>query len=134
MEAASKVIRKIRLAGVTVTDEQLACAAWPRSVGKTIAAHTRAARMVRQRLIVEVEDQVWQLQLNALRGQILRSLEKGLGSGVVGDLEFRIVPRRMEAGRALASTPALAAQDEAERIEDPVLRSIYRASRKRALA
>ena len=133
MEAASKFIRGKKFSGIQVADEQLARGAWPRSVGKTIAAHTRVARMVRTRLVVEVEDHIWQLQLNAIRFQILRSLEKSLGHGVVQDLEFRIVPRRMEAGRATVSSQTVAA-DEAEQIADPVLRSIYKASRKRALA
>jgi hypothetical protein len=133
MEIASKVIRGIRVGGEPVSDEQLACAAWPRSVGKTIAAHTHAARMVRTRLVVEVEDHVWQRQLFTLSGQILRGLEKNLGRGVVEDVEFRVVPRRIEARRATASAPEAVA-DDAEGIADPVLRSIYRASRQRAQA
>jgi predicted nucleic acid-binding Zn ribbon protein len=133
MEIASRVIRGMRLAGEPVGDEQLACAAWPQSVGRKVAAHTRAARMVRTRLVVEVEDRVWQRQLFTLSAQILGRLEKNLGRGVVEDLEFRVVPRRREPGRAAASVPALIA-DEAAGIEDPVLRSIYRASRNRAQA
>jgi predicted nucleic acid-binding Zn ribbon protein len=133
MEVASKLIRGIRVGGEAVSDEQLARAAWPRSVGPKIAAHTRAARMVRTRLVVEVEDHVWQLQLNTLRGQILRSMERSLGAGVVEDVEFRIVPRRIDAQRATVSAPSLL-PDEAEGIPDPVMRSIYRASRKRAQA
>jgi hypothetical protein len=52
---------------------------------------------------------------------------------VVTDLEFRIVPRRRDAQRAGVSVPALI-PDEADAIADPVMRSIYRASRKKALA
>ena len=121
--------------GQTVSAEQVACAAWAQSVGKTIAAHTRPSRMVRTRLIVEVEDHIWQRQLFGLSFQILGRLEKNLGRGVVEDLEFRVIPRRREPQRALAVAPAPASTaDEAEGIEDPVLRSIYRASRKKALA
>ena len=101
MEIASRVIRGMRLAGEPVSDEQLACAAWPQSVGKKVAVHTRAARMVRTRLVVEVEDRIWQRQLFTLSNQILGRLEKNLGRGVVEDLEFRIVPRRREPGRAV---------------------------------
>jgi hypothetical protein len=133
MEIASKLIRGLRVGGETVSDEQLACAAWPRSVGNYTARHTRAARMVRERLVVEVEDAVWQKQLFTLRSSILLALEKNLGRGVVQDVEFRIVPRRIEAQRATAAVPAMPL-DDAEDIADPVLRSIYRASRKRALA
>jgi hypothetical protein len=132
MERASKLIRGLGLPGDTITAEQLACAAWPNAVGKRIAVHTRAARMVRTRLIVEVEDIVWQRQLFALSGQILRNIEKHIGRGVVDDLEFRIVPRRREPQRETRNpTPLL---DEADGIADPVLRGIYRASRKKALA
>ncbi len=88
--------------------------------------------MVRTRLIVEVEDQVWQRQLFALTSHILRNLDKSLGPGLVEDLEFRIVPRRREPQRAHLPIPALF--DEADGIADPVLRGIYRASRTKALA
>jgi hypothetical protein len=136
MEIASKLIRGFAVGGEKVGDEQLACAAWPRSVGKYVATHTRAARMVRSRLIVEVEDATWQKQLFTLRASILHGLEKNLGRGVVEDVEFRIVPRRIEAQRATVSAPALVPYDpeDGDAIADPVLRSIYKASRKRALA
>jgi predicted nucleic acid-binding Zn ribbon protein len=132
MERASKLIGGLRLPSDTISVEELACAAWPQAVGKKIAGHTRAARMVRSRLIVEVEDNVWQRQLFSLSRHILGNLEKHLGPGVVDDLEFRIVPRRREPQRAEQSVPALL--DEAENIADPVLRDIYKASRLKAQA
>jgi hypothetical protein len=133
MERASKLIRGLGLPGDTITAEQLVCAAWPHAVGKKVAIHTRASRMVRTRLIVEVEDVVWQRQLFALTGQILRNLDKHIGPGLVDDLEFRIVPRRREPQRETRAA-ALPLLDEADAIADPVLRGIYRASRKKALA
>lgn len=133
MEPASKLISGLGLPGDAISREELACAAWAAAVGKKIAAHTRPTRLVRDRLVVEVEDQTWQRQLFTLSGFILRNLEKRLGRGIVGDLEFRFVPRRREPERAQQSMSSLFA-DEASGIEDPVLRSIYRASRKRALA
>jgi hypothetical protein len=131
MERASKLIRTLRLPGETITTEEIACALWPQAVGKKIAAHTRAARMVRERLVIEVEDRIWQRQLNALSRTILRNLERQLGAGVVDDLEFKVVPRRREPQRAHESAPGLFA-DDSNAIEDPVLRSIYRASRTKA--
>ena len=113
--------------------QELACAAWRNAVGKTVAAHTRAARLVRTKLIVEVEDAVWQRQLFALSSPILKNLAKGIGPGLVEDLEFRIVPRRRDAARATVSTPNRP-PDEADGIADPVLRDVYRASRKKAMA
>ncbi len=100
MERASKLIRGLRLPGDTITAEELACAAWPEAVGKKIAAHTRRAKLVRTRLVVEVEDRVWQRQLFALTGQISATWKEHLGRGLVEDLEFRIVPRRREPQRA----------------------------------
>jgi predicted nucleic acid-binding Zn ribbon protein len=133
MERASKLIRSLRLPGEAIDHGKVACAVWALSVGKKIAGHTRATRMVRTRLIVEVEDAIWQRQLFTLTPQILGKLEQSLGHGVVEHVEFRVVPRRREPQRAAAAVPALAA-DEANDIHDPVLRSIYRASRKKALA
>ena len=78
MERASKLIRGLRLSGDVLSAGELACAAWPQAVGKRIAAHTRASRMVRTRLIVEVEDHIWQRQLFALTPYILSNLEKEL--------------------------------------------------------
>jgi predicted nucleic acid-binding Zn ribbon protein len=143
MERASKLIQQLRLPGDTISAEELARAAWPGSVGKKIAEHTRAARMVRTRLIVEVEDRIWQRQLFSLEKQILRNLEKEIGAGIVGEIEFRIVPgmeapsgragqavTRMPVQRAEHAVPRIA--DEAETIQDPVLRRIYKASRQRA--
>ena len=89
--------------------------------------------MVRTRLIVEVEDVIWQRQLFGLSHQILRNLAKSVGSGVVEDVEFRVVPRKREPERARAAAPGLFA-DEADGISDPVLRGIYKASRKKAQA
>jgi hypothetical protein len=133
MERASKLIRGLNLPGATLSGEELACAVWPQAVGKKIAGHTRAVRMVRTRLVVEVEDIVWQRQLNSLSRRIVWNLEQALGAGVVDDLEFRVVPRRREPARASEAMPALLADDSAS-IADPLMRSIYRAARKKASA
>ena len=133
MERASKLLTALRLPGDSIPAEQLACAAWPTAVGAKVAGHTRASRMVRNRLIVEVEDKTWQRQLFALTPHILNNLARHLGPGVVGDLEFRIVPRRRGPQRAEQSAATLP-KDEAEAIADPVLRGIYKASRRKELA
>jgi hypothetical protein len=133
MERASKLIRGLGLPGDTLTTEELACAAWPEAVGKRIASHTRAARLVRTKLVVEVEDHIWQRQLFALSRQILRNLLKGIGQGIVEDLEFKVVPRRREPARATVPVPT-PLLDEADGIADPVLRDIYRVARKKARA
>jgi Dna[CI] antecedent DciA-like protein len=132
MERASSLIRGLKLSGDVITAEEMACAAWPGAVGKRIAAHTRVAKLVRTRLVIEVEDAIWQRQLFSLCSQILRNLEKTLGHGLVDDLEFRIVPRRREPALARASVATMS--DDADAIADPVLRDLYKLSRKKALA
>lgn len=134
MERASKLIRGLRLPIDPISTEELACAAWPEAVGKKIAAHTRAVRMVRTRLVVEVEDRIWQRQLLTLTPFILFNLQKHLGAGAVDDLDLRVVPRRREPQRAVSAFRGALDGDEANAIADPVLRGIYKASRKKALA
>jgi predicted nucleic acid-binding Zn ribbon protein len=111
--------------------EQMACAAWARAAGKKIAQHTRPAKLVRGRLVVEVEDAVWQSNLRSLSRHILSNLEKALGAGVVEDLEFRILPPRREPQRAASIGLS---GDESDLIQDPGLRRVYRAARQKELA
>jgi predicted nucleic acid-binding Zn ribbon protein len=136
MERASKLIRGLRLSGDVITPEQLCCAAWPEAVGIKVARHTRPAKLVRTRLVVEVEDATWQKQLFTLTPHILANLDRTLGRGLVEDLEFRIVPRRREPVVARHAVPALlaGATDDADAIADPVMRHLYKLSRKKALA
>ena len=135
MERASRLLGKIKLPKETYGAEALACAAWPAAVGKKIAAHAHAARMVRTSLIVEVEDAIWRMQLYGLRGQILSNLCRHIGQGYVEEIEFRVVPRRREPQRAQsAAGRPLPIFDDADSIDDPGLRRIYRAARTKALA
>ena len=133
MERASKLIRGLRLSGEVITPEQLCRAAWPEAVGKKIARHTRPAKLVRTRLVVEVEDATWQRQLFTLTPHILANLDRTLGRDIVDDLEFRIVPRRRDPEVARQSSPALPV-DDADAIADPVMRHLYKLSRKKAQA
>jgi len=133
MERASRLIGRLKISGESLNPEELALAAWPSAVGSKVAAHTRALKMVRSSLIVEVEDLIWQRQLFVLRHQILKNLAARLGAPLVEDVQFRIVPLRRQPQRATSSTGQPLASDEADGISDPVLRRIYKASRKKAL-
>jgi predicted nucleic acid-binding Zn ribbon protein len=129
MERAGKVIRGLKIAGECLSAEDLVRAAWPQAVGARVAAHTRPVAFHESRLVVEVEDLVWQSQLQTMSGQILGRLTEIAGAGKVRCIEFRLgVPRRMpqRAGQARAT------RDEADGIEDPVLRRLYKVSRKRS--
>ncbi len=135
MERALKTIVKLRLSQDPAAREKIACRAWPLAVGKKVANHTRALRLVRGTLIVEVEDAVWQRQLHTLRPQILSRLCETAGPALVEDVEFRIgAPRRMPAREERGANPQRKLWDEAEAIPDPSLRRNYEISRRKALA
>ena len=104
MERAGQVLGKLKLAKQGLTDEELARSAWPPAVGKKIALRTRVVGLVRTRLVIEVEDAVWQRQLWTLQGQILQGIEKVLGRQVVTGLEFRLIGTV----RSLLQTPSFA--------------------------
>ena len=132
ISAASKKSRSSDPPADPILDrEQIVCAAWPRAVGKKIAQHTRAAKLVRNCLIIEVEDAIWQRNLFLLSRQIVTNLESALGPGIVTFVEFRILPPRREPHRAPA---ALRPFDESDHIADPGLRRLYRAARLKQLA
>jgi predicted nucleic acid-binding Zn ribbon protein len=122
MERAGRLIGKLKL---KVDDPELrACAAWTVAAGKKIAEHTRATALVRGKLVVEVEDQIWQRQLTTLSRVLVSNLEKALGEAMVTDIDFRPMPRRREPHRAERATGR-------ESIHDPVLEMLYQQSRKR---
>jgi hypothetical protein len=130
MERAGKFLNKL---ANTATPEELAIAAWKTVIGKRLIRYAWAKALVRGNLIVETEDAIWQKQLFHLRHQILRRLAAVLGDEIVHDVEFRIAtPRRPPQAAETASTEASC--DEADRIEDPVMRLIYKRARKKASA
>lgn len=132
MERAASLLARLKSTNIPLDD--LARAAWPQAAGKKLAARTRAVGMVRETLVIEVEDAVWRQQLTALSGQLLANLARVMGPDVVAAIEFRVAPPRRPPQReeAVASQPASPPADEADRIADPVLRRIYRQSRARA--
>jgi len=140
MERAARLFQNKSVNREIVSDEDVFRAAWPLAVGKAIARHTSRLRLVRGTLVVEVEDAIWQRQLHTLSSQILGRLRKVTGNAVVTDLEFRIgIPRRavqrVESTELFgANHPSQRNADDAETILDPVLKKVYRLSRKKASA
>jgi predicted nucleic acid-binding Zn ribbon protein len=101
------------------------------AVGKKIAKRTRPTNLVRGVLIVEVEDFVWQRQLNTLRHFLLRNLHKELGEPLVTEIDFRPMPRRLAPQRAETARPIVRVIDG---IGDPVLGMLYQQSKKKETA
>ena len=134
MDEASRIIAQWTGASDVIGRERIACGAWKKAVGKNVALHTRALKLVRATLVVEVEDDIWRRNLWGLRFQILRNLEKSIGPEIVGDLEFRVMPPRFGPQRAHSTGPIDVPLDEADSIADPGLRRIYRNARRRETA
>ena len=130
MERAGRVIGKLGPSVRGLSDEELALAAWPVAVGRRLALRTNAVALIRTRLVIEVEDSVWQRQLFTLRSQIMNQLEKAAGRRLVEELEFRVALPKRPPVRA----ESVISVDEADGIRDPFLRNIYKAARKKATA
>lgn len=132
MERAGRLIARLQAQG-SLSTEELTLAAWPAAIGKRLASKTKAVAMVRDRLVVEVEDSLWQRNLNALRQQILKNLADLLGPRAPAEITFRVAIQRRPPQRAEpAAAAGLFGSDEADRIADPVMRRIYMKSRRKA--
>jgi len=136
MDQASRIIARWAGASGVISPERIACTAWKKAVGNRIALRTRAVKLVRTTLVVEVDDELWRKNLWSLRYQILRNLEKAIGPEIVSGVELRVMPPRLGPGREVEERPApgLFSGDEAEAIADPGLRRIYIAARRRESA
>ncbi len=134
MDQASRIMARWTGISDVIDGERIACAAWRRAVGKRLALRTRALKLVRTTLVVEVEDELWRKNLWSLRYQILANLEKVIGPEIVKDVELRVMPPRVGPKREEAAALTGDVIDEAEDIADPGLRRIYKAARSREIA
>jgi hypothetical protein len=135
MERAGALIGKLKLPAAIADPETRVRAAWAVAAGKKIARHTRATILVRDTLVVEVEDMVWQRQLATLRPILVHNLNKILGEALVADIDFRPTPARRKAQMAQAARPDSAGNtDEASSITDPVMQMLYRQARRKERA
>jgi hypothetical protein len=131
MERAGRLVGKLKISAGITDPETRARAAWAMAVGKKIAQRTRPINLVRGTLVVEVEDFIWQRQLNTLRHFLLRNLHKELGEPLVTEIDFRPMPRRLAPQRAETARPIVRVVDG---IGDPVLGMLYQQSKKKESA
>ena len=69
-----------------------AAEAWPRIVGPRIARHTRCAWFHEGVLRVETESSAWTHELGYLEPELIRKINRFLGTDVVREVKF-VVPR-----------------------------------------
>jgi hypothetical protein len=116
--------------------EVTAFAAWRRVAGPEMLPNAVPFRLYRKTLVVAVPDATWQRQLENMAAQLVFSLNRVMGQGLVTFIEFRIDPETVEAARGPRVEPvdretfeadALQAVDNelyaaAQAIQDPELR------------
>ena len=137
MERAARLVNKQKFSRTILAESDLVRGIWPRAVGPAIARHTIRIDVVRNTLVVEVEDAIWQRQLFGLSGQIVERVQQCMGSPEIQQIEFRVgVPKREPQRSLLLRTEAGPARagDESDSIPDPVLKKVYQLSRKRSTA
>jgi hypothetical protein len=139
MDQAGRIIAGMKGALGIASPQRIAFGAWKRAVGTRLALRAKPLKLVRDHLIVEVEDEIWRDSLFRLRFQILRNIEREIGTEIVSDLEFRVAPLRREPQRETGNAASVSSQpdllaDESDAIADPGLRRVYRNSRRRLSA
>ena len=115
---------------------EAACvAAWKHAAGEMLSSHAVPLQLQDKRLVVAVEDGIWQSQLEQLRGQLLFRLNALLGQTFVKIIEFRIdaekvrqlgtqAKKQLDDVRSNAAIPIELLSAAAE-IEDPGLRRTF---------
>jgi predicted nucleic acid-binding Zn ribbon protein len=80
------VIEELGVAGRLA--EQRAVMEWPDVVGAKVAENSRAVRIERGQLLIEVGSSVWAQELSLMRREILRKMNDRLGGRTVKSLHF----------------------------------------------
>lgn len=63
---------------------------WDDIVGWPLKAHSRPVKVEMGRIVVNVDDPAWLLQMFSLKKEIMEGIEKEVGPGVIKDIYFRI--------------------------------------------
>ena len=90
----------LKAAGESEELTEAACiAAWKYIVGEGLSSHAVAMQLQDRKLVVVVEDSIWQRQLEQMRGQLLFRLNSVLGQTLVNSIELRIDPKTLAKAR-----------------------------------
>ncbi|MDX2269576.1 MAG: DciA family protein [Bryobacter sp.] len=132
MEKALKLIGKLK--ANLVSDEELLRAAWKAAVGPRIEAHARFRAYFPGRIVIEVDDRIWQNQLETLGPSIVKKMEGLTGRELRALIEFHLAIARPAPAVEEVPFRLSAPASEESRIQDPILRRIYANSKRRAKA
>ncbi len=126
MQRAARLLSKTKLQNARLAPEEFAEAVWPAAVGRRLAMRTGPVKLYGRRMVVDVEDNIWQNQLSTMSAQILAKLQQLSGTGLIESIEFRIGTPRRGPRMALGFDDV---DDRADGIADPIFRQLYLASR-----
>lgn len=89
-EPIGKVLEQV-IANLGLTkklSEQRAVVDWADIVGAKVAQHSKALRVDRGRLFVEVDSSVWAQELTLMKRRILREINARIGDRVINNIHF----------------------------------------------
>jgi predicted nucleic acid-binding Zn ribbon protein len=81
-----KVVRQLKLGEVVAA--QPAVSDWAQIAGEKVAQHTRALSVDQGVLLVAADSPAWLTQLAYLKPQLIRSVCRRTGGGVIKDIRF----------------------------------------------
>ena len=89
MERAGKFLGRA-LRGLDKPEAALAWldSAWPRVVGKILAAHTKPVRCEGGRLEIVADGKAWQKQLESMKKEFCERVNQAWGGGLVREVKF----------------------------------------------
>jgi predicted nucleic acid-binding Zn ribbon protein len=82
----AELIEKLGIA--SKMSEQRAVIEWAEIVGEKVAAHTRAVRVDKGRLFVEVDSPVWSQELTFMKRKIMREINRRIGREAIEHVHF----------------------------------------------
>lgn len=125
----------LKASGAPPEVAQASCiAAWKHAVGEALSMHAVPVELRGQTLVVAIADNLWQRQLEPIRGQLLFRLNSVLGLPLVKSIELRIDSKTVELERGRQVKHTVAPVDyqvpselltAAARIEDVDLRRAF---------
>jgi hypothetical protein len=86
-------------AGSEEVAEAACIAAWKHIVGQGLVSHTVPVQLQNQKLVVAVEDNIWQRQLEQMRSQLIYRLNSLVGQTLVKSIELRVDPNTLAKAR-----------------------------------
>lgn len=126
------------LSGLGVNDratEAMVFVGWRQTAGEMLSERTSPVEYFESRLVIAVEDRIWQRHLEDLAPQMLAKLNGTLGQGTVKFIEFRIasatladaMKKRAREVRVAETRPPISPSlvDAADAIADESLRESF---------